>query len=252
MEPTIKTDIPRVAWEDHRAAMIDRYTDEDHVSIIAPTRYGKSHLVHHGIMPFLHNEHVLIIDVKGDDPVWKGVPAKAITELPSQRRRKLDEWYRQKSYPELPVGWYRLIVPEESSREESRFAVYRALNMCKREQNWVIIFDELRAITDNAPNGLNLRGVVDSVYLRGGYKKVTIIGSTQGPRWVPSTFYEQPQHLYLGRIEDIEAQKRLSEIGGNVQLIRSVVANLNKREFLYVGPLQETGPRVMEIVKVDG
>lgn len=251
VSPAERIEVTRVPWEDHVAAMGERYTDEDHISIIAPTRYGKSFLVHQGIMPLLLNEHVLLIDVKGDDPVWNGLPAKRVTQLPSRLKRRALEWADHKNNPEKPAGWYRLVVPEEATREANRYHVYSALKTCKAEKHWVIICDEMRALTDHEPNGLNLAGAIDSVYLRGGYKQVTIIGSTQGPRWVPSTFYEQAHHLYIGQMQDVNAQRRLSEIGGDTQQLVSIVAKLNKREFLYLGPLPESGGRIMEIVKVD-
>jgi hypothetical protein len=247
----VQIEVPRVAWPDHVAAMEDRYGDEDHVSIIAPTRYGKSHLVHHGLLPLLHNDHVLLIDVKGDDPVWNGIPARRVTELPTRMKRKAIEWSNRHNEPDEPPGWYRLVVPEEATRESNRYRIYKALQTCKAEKHWVIVLDETRALTDNQPNGLNLSGAVDSVYLRGGYKQVTFIAATQGPRWVPSTFYEQAHHLYIGQMQDVNAQRRLSEIGGDTQQLISIVAALNRREFLYIGPLGDKGGRVMEIVKVD-
>jgi hypothetical protein len=58
---------------------------------------------------------------------------------------------------------------------------------------------------------------------------------TQAPRWVPSSFYDQPSFVWIGRINDEVAHKRLREIGGLKRAHLPAIQNLKKREFLVIG-----------------
>jgi hypothetical protein len=112
-----------------------------------------------------------------------------------------------------------------------------------------LILDEERAITDRHPQ-LGLLSYVEK-YRQRGRGRMSVIGATQAPRFVASSFYEQASHLYIARVEDKRARRRLQEIGGDTDKIDSVVSQLARHEFLYIGPLGAQGSRIMEVTKVD-
>jgi hypothetical protein len=231
------TTIQRVSWIDHRAYMADEWKAGEHVSVIAQTGGGKTHLVVAGLFPLLENEMVITFDVKGDDPELNAVQFRKITQLPAPLRQRILHGDKPRS------RWYKYMALRQ---DDTR----RLLDACYRRGSMVLHFNEIRALTDKTP-GLGLVNSIDALWLRGRTRELTIIAETQAPRFVPSSFYEQAQHIYIGSLLDRRAQQRLEEIGGNSDEIQDTVSELRRWEFLYVGPLQEDGKRIMQIVKVD-
>ena len=227
--------IERVSWEDHSAYMADNWNPGEHVSIISQTGGGKSFLFMHGLAPLIESEQVIIFDVKGDDPEINSEKTRKITQLPNRMQKR---FHGEKERDR----WYHYMATRQ---DDTR----RILDQCYREGHMTLYFDETRALTDKTP-GLGLSAQVDALWLRGRSREITVIAGTQAPRYVPSSFYEQARHLYIGSLLDRRAQQRLEEIGGNSDAIKGVVTGLALHEFLYIGKLQEDGTRIMEIVKV--
>jgi hypothetical protein len=167
----------------------------------------------------------MIFDSKGDDKLVSGL-GKQIEALPSRRwkvsgkRRPFDQWYRIN------------IDGQIDSRVRDRAKVRNALRTMYAEGNWVIFFDEIRDITDPRAPGLGLLPDVDVIYRKGRSRFVSIVGSTQAPRWVPSSFYDQASFAWIGRLRDESKQKRLLEIGGLSRKELPIVAQLQRREWL--------------------
>lgn len=228
--------VRRVPWNEHHATMVQDWTLEEtpHVSIISPTGNGKTVLITQGLMPALRDEQVIFFDVKGWDGEINGVQMRRIKRYPTRVERN----FRNR---EPMSHWYLFRATDNVETE-------RIINRAYSEGGFTLIFDEERAITDRHPS-LGLAATVEMARLR-GRGRVSVIGSTQAPRFVSSSFYEQASHMYIGRIEDRRARKRLQEIGGNTDVIEDVVSQLGRYEFLYIGPLDESGSRVMEVTKV--
>lgn len=216
-----------------------------HHSIIAQTRGGKSYLIGEGILPLIEDEKVLIIDVKGDDPTFAKI-GKPVRKVPKM-------WYRNMSdrlsNAKPREHWYRLVVSEDWQQGKAQVA--KALADCYREGNWTIVLDETRALTDPQPPNLGLRPYVEQLWLRGGSRGVCIVAGTQGPRWVPKSFYEQAQFHWIGAIEDEESQKRLREIGGLERNHLHTIKYLEQYNFVYTDRLSEDGARYRAITKVE-
>lgn len=167
----------------------------------------------------------LIIDVKGDDETLEGV-GKRVTEVPRN-----DPYLRKRREPDSL--WYRLIVHDDWAK--AREQVREALARVYRQGDWTIYLDETRNLTDPRVPSLNLRNYVEQIWLRGRSRGVEVVGMTQAPRWVPSSFYDQPSFVWIGRINDERAHQRLREVGGLRKEHLPVIANLQRREFLVVG-----------------
>jgi hypothetical protein len=217
--------------------MVDAWTihETPHVSIIAPNGNGKTYLELNGLLPALRDEQVVFLDVKGWDTEINRHRLRRIRRLPTRIERN---WRDTAPYARHYVF-----------RANDSVETAKLLEKCYAEGGWTIVLDEERAITDRHPS-LGLNAQIEKYRLR-GRGRVCLIAGTQAPRWVASSFYEQAHHLYIARIEDKRARRRLQEIGGNSEVIDSVVANLGRYEYLYIGPLQEDGRRIMEVTKVD-
>ncbi len=92
--------------------------------------------------------------------------------------------------------------------------------------------DETRILADK----LKMRDHLETLWVAGRSRKITLVGSTQAPRYVPSEFYDQPTYVLIGNVRDRIAQRRLAEIGGDTDLIMQVVPRLDWHEFLILGP----------------
>jgi len=218
--------IPHKSWEEVRYDIYQRWEPKNnpHHSIISLSGGGKSYLATRGLLPMRGWSRGLIIDVKGDDETLKDVGRK-VRELP-----RSDPWTRNRR--KADSLWYRLVVYDDWTK--AREQVKNALAHCYRQGNWTIFVDETRNLTDPRIPSLNLRSYVEQIWLRGRSRGVEIVAMTQAPRWVPSSFYDQPSFVWIGRINDERAHQRLREIGGLSRLHVPIIQRLQKREFLVV------------------
>jgi hypothetical protein len=250
-----------VQWDSHVAWLREHLSPGEHIGVIVSTGGGKSFLVVRGLLqlPAVQHARVLMVDDKGDDRVTR-TWGLAINEYPLNLRAQL-------AGRERPPH-YRLVVPEwtwsssgshESGVAHARQVVGRALDAFYNQAQdpsdpgapddalaSVVVIDEAYALTAHRPPSLNLAPLVIRNWRKGRYKALTQIALSQEPLWMPSEFYSQPTHLYLGRIQDKRQQDRLREIGGNTEVITEVVNRLDDHEFLFLG----NKGKHMSIVKV--
>jgi hypothetical protein len=237
--------VPSVRWGDHAQYLADNWVPREtpHISIISPTRNGKTVLLSKGILAVLApDDRCLILDAKGDDKTLNALPYRPIRSIPKAWQRKY-----QARGNDAPPPHFRMVI-------ESRDQVSEALATCVAEGDWTIVMDEGRYVCDpmtTRQNGLGLAGQVDDIWVRCGGKGVCMVALTQAPRFMPASFYEQASHLYLGATLDKRAIKRLSEIGGDTDRIEATVRNLPRYHYLYIGPLTNSGRREMHTTKVE-
>ena len=241
---TDRSTIPWVDWPvlSPRINQIWDPENTPHHSIVGLSGSGKSYLMVHGLLkPMCAWDRVLLVDTKGDDPVSSSVghPVRKIPEkhwTVQEKRKKGDQWWR-------------LVVSENLS--EARTQVSRALSTVYNEGGWVVVFDEIRDITDPQASrfrGLDMLGQVDLLYRKGRYRKVSIVAATQSPRWAPPAFYDQASFAWIGRIRDEQRQKRLLEIGGLSKSELSYVSTLKRREWLVSADAGEMFARTKVVV----
>lgn len=239
--------IPHVHWNEVSGRVGGLWVPKKtpHHSILAQTRSGKSYLIGHGILPHRQYNKVLIIDVKGDDPTFEEI-GKPVRKIPSQFSRTFNDWLSEGKPRE---HWYRLIVSEDW--HDARRQVGQALSRVYQEQNWTVVLDETRALTDPQPPSLQLRPQVEQLWLRGGSKGIEVVAGTQGPRWVPRSFYEQAQFHWIGAVEDEDSQKRLREIGGMERHHLQTIKTLKPHHFVYTDRQSDDGIRYRAVTKVE-
>lgn len=219
--------IPHKPWEEVRRDIYDRWKPNDtpHHSIISLSGGGKSYLATRGLLPMRGWRRSVIIDVKGDDETLRNV-GQPVRTLP-----RTDPWTRKRREPDS--RWYRLVVYDDWAK--AREQVKDALAQTYKQGDWTIFVDETRNLTDPRVPSLNLRNYVEQIWLRGRSRGVELVAMTQAPRWVPSSFYDQPSTVWIGRINDERAHQRLREIGGLKRGHLSVIQRLKRRQFLVIG-----------------
>lgn len=196
-----------------------------HHSLVGQNGAGKSHLIVHGILPLCQFDNVAIFDNKGDDPVLGAAGARPVRQLPGRLRRTLDN-------DRAKDGWYRIVVYDEHNKAQDQ--VGRALERIYSEGNWIVVLDETRAISDPRSPGLGLQPLLDRLWLRGRSRRICVVASTQAPRWVPTSFYDQCQFVWTSRIRDERAHQRIMEIGSMTRAHIPHIANIRKRRWLYM------------------
>ena len=234
--PVDAIEYQRVSWE-HTRLRLDQFwtaSESPHHSIIGLTGSGKSYLVRHGILPLATWDRVLIIDVKGDDPTLRGL-GKPVTRIPHHIWRSSRQLMQEKRPKD---NWFRLVVTDQGLKA-AHAQVHEAFKRVWTEGEWVVVIDEVRALVDT-PSGMGLghKGWWTQLMLRGRSKGISVINLTQEPSWVPSAFYTQPSFLWLGRVEDERAHKRISEVGASRGLM-PVLPTIPKRKFLYTDNLED-------------
>jgi len=198
-----------------------------HVAILAPTRQGKTTLAMKGLLPIYTRAGipVLIIDSTGDPKL-----AKVGERLP--KVGKLTEVHA---------------VHVNDLSHDSKLKIHQALSRAYKQGDVLIYADEVRQLADKSFFGLG--AALDNIWIFGGKRGVTMIGSTQAPRYVPSNFYDQSQAHFLFKIRDLRARRRLAEIGGDTQLIMETAADLPKYHWAYVNPDGEVVVSKMDLPK---
>lgn len=184
-----------------------------HVALLGTTRGGKTTLaLGKGNGLLRHWENCLVIDSTGDPGEIKDYGK------PLSKRGKIK-------------GHERLTVSDSSER--SREKIYRALDRAVRQGNMVIYADEIRQLADR--DFFNLQKILEHIWLFTAKRGVSLVGGTQAPRWVPSPLYDQSKSHFIFSMRDRRAMKRLAEISGDVDTLETLIPNLKRFEFAYVG-----------------
>lgn len=219
--------IPRRSWKSVIERVDEMWKPEfaPHHSVLGQNGSGKTHLIVHGLLPLCLRDNVCIFDSKGDDPVLAAAGARPVRKLPGKYRRTLDD-DKDKN------GWYRVIVYDDIARAQDQVA--RALDQIYNEGKWIVVLDETRAISDPRSPGLGLQPLLDRLWLRGRSRHISVIASTQAPRWVPTSFYDQCQFVWCSRIRDDRAHQRIQEIGSITKAHIPHIASIRKRRWLYM------------------
>jgi hypothetical protein len=213
------------------------YRPGEHVSVIAPTDWGKTFLCHQllarSATPRL--PAVEIVMKPKDDTVASYVKESGF--------RKVTEWPTTHTIFQKPPGW--VLWPKHVYKPEiddpSHYRIYRAalLDSYKRG-NRIVFADEMVGLCD-----LGLTNELKTIWRRGRSMKCGLWGATQRPREVPLDAYSQAGHLFLGNNPDDADRKRYSEIGGvDRKLVSEVVASLPKYHWLYIKRNGRNGPEM--------
>lgn len=218
---------PWMDWADVKQLLNKMWDPENspHHSIVGLTGAGKSFLAINGMLkPLCPMDRVLIIDCKRNDPLVSSV-GKPCIELPPKT------WQTRKREPF--DSWHRLVVHDQfDHRDKAKLQVYQALRRVYNEGNWIVYGDEVQDLGGLRQPNLGLSMHLDEIYRKGRSRGLSLVCTTQAPRHVPTSFYDQCSFAWLGRIADEDKQKRLREIGGMPKEAMATISALRRREWL--------------------
>lgn len=209
-----------------RLAATWNYTDAAHHVIIAENGSGKTYLITRAILPLCAFDRVLIIDVKGDDPVW--------TEYGTPIDRVTPGMWGTGGGP--CRNWYRLVVDPIGDKAGAKRVVAEALDIVLDEGHYILVIDETRAITDK--DELNEGARLEAVLLRGRSRAAQVIMAAQATEYMIPSTRNQWAFAWVGSVKDDDVIKRALKIlsmphTGPGSLLRTIGAN-PKRRWLYV------------------
>jgi hypothetical protein len=119
--------------------------------------------------------------------------------------------------------------------ESRQKAVFRKAILDSYARGDRILFaDEQYSLENELPHG-GLVKEIRTVHTKGRSMECGILVASQRAAWISKWSY-QAHHLFLGGDTDEDAQKRLAEIGAAVdkRLVKRIVADLERHEFLYI------------------
>lgn len=206
------------------------YKAGEHVSFIGPTGSGKTHLAYQILRNTASEElPAIILVMKPRD--------ETATKFTKQAQYRTIRFWpptpsiwkpgKQKGYTLWPAHTQDPDADDE--RHERIFRTVLRNSFVKGDR--IIFADE----TVSLVREMNLKKDLVRIWTKGRSMGVGLWAATQRPAWVPPEMYDQAEHLFLAFDPDERNQKRFEEIGGvDPQLVRQVVARLQKFQWLYI------------------
>lgn len=209
------------------------YHGGEHVTILAPSGGGKTHIMYELLEVTARPELQAIVYVmKPRDETVDKFTKRAQFRIVRQWPPPVNQRLRSK-----PNGW--VLWPKHTfdpDVDDSRqYAVFRACTLDSYKRgNRIIAADETYSLENELPHG-GLTKELRTVHTKGRSMECGIWSASQRAAYINRWAY-QAHHLLLGHDPDDDAQRRLSEIGAAVDkaLVREVVAGLRQYEWLYI------------------
>ena len=178
------------------------------------SRSGKSYFIRHGILPIYGMSRIVVLDVKpGGERTWNGW-GNPVTEL----------------YPRFGIGpdgtpRYHLFIRDKASAESF-------LKMISAEGSCVVVIDDSRRITANAPD-FGLSPYVDQLLTIGAAIGVTVIICTNSTVWATSSLRDQCGINWIGQIANEDERRKILRYTGLDKELLPLIGTLPPRRFLY-------------------
>ncbi len=209
-----------------------------HVSLIAPTRNGKTtmlwDLLRHTDTERLRIPPVMLVAKPQDAVVAQGLADLDYTEI--------DRWPPRKApWRDKPAGyglWPKHIknVPPEVNAAHLGKVFRPAVSECFWGGNSIVVADEVYHLCAV----LNMQQELTQHWTQGGGMGAALWTATQKPGGtqqgsIPTFMYNSPTHTFLGKDPDERNRKRFAEIGGiDAKTVGETVLKLRKYEWLYI------------------
>lgn len=210
-KPVPTVPFPRIA---RRVAQYwDPYEWNPHKGLFAPAGGGKSYLIRHGLLPIVPGARTVVIDVKpGGERTWNGWGTDVISLSPG-----------------FAPGNYRVMV---RPGDEGKRQVRHILELIAAEGECIVIMDDSKRITAQAPN-MGLAGWVNKLLDECRSIGVSVILAANSTNWVTSSLRDQCSVYFLGLMRNELERKKLSEIIGLPREYRHALATIKPHQFLY-------------------
>jgi hypothetical protein len=208
------------------------YEEGEHVTVLAPTTGGKTHLSYQLLMESATEDvpAVVMVMKPRDKATSKWVPKlkfPIVREWPPPVRKRLFSEHKPRGWIVWPSHVYDPAIDDPRHRALFRRVI---LDSYKRG-NRILFADETYSLEEELELSTELR----TVWTKGASMGCGMWAASQRPAYISKWAY-QAHHLFLGGDPDEDTQRRLSEIGAAVDpgKVRWILPKLGQWEFLYI------------------
>lgn len=200
-----------------------KWRQGEHVTCVGPTGMGKSTLTN----ALMHRrKYVCVAATKKKDDTISKLRKDGFMVTDNLAAIHPDVHPRVIFKPKFPTA------SAAKLRFEHAIAFDNLMTHIFESGGWTFVADEVRYLTEF----LKLKETFELLLLQGRSLGITVVSSTQRPKHVPLTIYDQATHVFFWRDNDEENLKRISGLGGEVRArdMRAMVASLPRHEVLYL------------------
>lgn len=209
------------------------YSVGEHVTILAPSGGGKTQLGYELLQVTARPElpAVVLVMKPRDETVTKFIKR---THFKTVRRWPPRLYDRRVAKPPGYALWPSATFDIDRDEAAQKVIFGQCIRWCYKRGEWIVFGDETYSLENELPAG-GLKKEIRTVHTKGRSMHCGLWVASQRAAYISMWSY-QAHHLFLGNDTTEAAQKRMSEIGANVDkdLVRHIIANLQQWEFLYI------------------
>lgn len=226
---------PRLPWPALQARLERDWKPGEHVTIIAPTGVGKTHLA---LTIADLSRYVLVLATKRKDPLVADLAARGYLVTPSVEGVL---WTETEPVTPKVVVWPQFSdkIGAKQRMTLQASAIRDVLDWADKTGGWTIVSDETMWLTDS----LQLERELNAVWHQGRTQGLSLIALAQRPSRVPRLAFSQATYLFIGKYTDKRDIDTLREISSVIprEVVEAGIASLSKErhEFLFLDALRD-------------
>lgn len=210
--------IPIIGFNEWRDYFAKTWRQGEHVTILGHTGSGKT-TVAFEILPI--RQYVLLIASKPKD--------KLLTLGRDMGYHLTRTWPIDHRIFPRNILWPSISRMEDIRTQQA--TIGKCLHDVYTSGGWTIYLDEVRYLSET----LKLRKMLEIMWLQGRSNDISIVATSQRPRWIPLEAYQSADHLFMFRESDMSNLVRLKEIGGvDRERLAHELQRIPKHDCIYV------------------
>lgn len=227
--------MPRVPWETLRLRLRRDWRQGEHVTIVGPTRSGKTHIA---LTLVEMRRYVLVLACKRSDPLVEDLRSHGyhITGDLEEIKWTLDEQRRAEPVRRKVVYWPRFPEKMDDDTKEALQArlMKGAMSWADKTGNWCVLVDETMWMSEQ----LRLEKSLNRLWFQGRTQGLSVVALVQRPSRVPRLAFSSVDYFFLGKTGDKQDIERYRDINSTIpkDLLDRAVMDLDfeAHEFLFI------------------